>query len=283
MEGFLTYISSTFAMECPTRRCSEEEAPLRMLPSDMSQVDVYKEYVNVFPKLSGAAKEWLPQEPPKSPLTFSTFLRYWDRGHSTLRLAKKGSEFCDFCTSTRNDIANIHLSDARHACLSDLLERHRDQARSEHENYKSFLTESYGKHNGACQHIVFDFAEKVLLLQLMRQPGQLYFVTGLKFDLFGIHDRNKGRTYIYGLTEGHWPNEKTANTVVSMLHHCISRNIVVHHDQGIINQLVLHADNYAGQNKNPFVLMYLCWRTIVLFHSIKTSRWGLWWQDTRRM
>ena len=58
------------------------------------------------------------------------------------------------------------------------LKLHRERAAAEFRYYKDMMlkaansvTESY---------VVFDFAEKVLLPHLVRQPGQLHFVTGLK-------------------------------------------------------------------------------------------------------
>eukprot|EP00171_Calliarthron_tuberculosum_P003056 IDg3056t1 len=102
-----------------------------------------------------------------------------------------------------------------------------------------------------------------MLLRLFRQPGQLYFVTVLKFDIFGVQNSNQGVIVIYGLLEGHWINEKTANSVLSMLHHCIDSEMALLHSTLQITKLVLHADNCGEQNKNLFVLMYLCWRSLV--------------------
>lgn len=56
--------------------------------------------------------------------------------------------------------------------------------------------------------MVLDFAEKVLLSRLVKETGKIYLVTGLKFDIFGVHDRNKRSCYVFGLPEGHWMNEK---------------------------------------------------------------------------
>ena len=47
---------------------------------------------------------------------------------------------------------------------------------------------------------------------------------------------------------------KGANCTISLLHHFLS-----HHNFGEIN-LVLHADNCSGQNKNRYVMQYLAWR-----------------------
>lgn len=112
------------------------------------------------------------------------------------------------------------------------------------------------------QHVVFDYAEKVLLSQLLKQPGQLYFVTGLKFDLFGFHNFNAAKSYIFGLSERHWSDAKDPNIVLSMLHPVLRCDITSCHEPPKINCLKMHSDNCVGQNKNRFVLFYQCRRTI---------------------
>lgn len=263
VDGFLGYVSSTYGLECPSGRGSAAEAPLMVLPSEMTRMEVYAKYVDKFDCLWKAVAEECGGDVRRCPLSFSAFTRCWDKGHPTLKVAKRGSDFCDFCVTMQNDIEQLHPSDERHECLSELLRKHKDAARAEHDFYKTLLTTSRDINDGSCQHVVFDFAEKVLLPQLLKQPGQLYYVTGLKFDIFGVHDSNQGETYIFGLPEGHWPNEKNANTVISMLHYAIEVQMVKRHLGSAIKTLRLHADNCAGQNKNRFVLFYLCWRTLM--------------------
>lgn len=266
VDGYLDYVTTTMALECPSGRGSADDRPVMLLPSDMSRTDVYADYVECFGKLASAVSEEVDTFVTDKPLTFSAFCRYWDRGHPTLKVARRGSDFCDLCTSLRNDIEALDESDARYECLSTLLENHKNAARREHNYYRTLMTSVLKKHDGVLQHLVFDFAEKVLLPQLVRQPGQLFFVTGLKFDLFGVHDSNAAKTYIFGLPEGHWPSTKDANTVLSMLHHVVHCHITTLHSTRKIKTIKMHADNCAGQNKNRFVLFYLCWLTILGLH-----------------
>ena len=119
-------------------------------------------------------------------------------------------------------------------------------------------------------HLVFDFAEKVLLPSMLRQSGQLYFITGLKFDIFGVSSSSFDRNFIFGLPEGHWPGHKTASEITSMPHHALE----VHRDMrshGIYaRSLNLHADNCAGQTKNRFILFYLALRVAMGFENVTT-------------
>lgn len=112
------------------------------------------------------------------------------------------------------------------------------------------------------QPYVFDFDETFLLPKLEKKPGQLHFITGLKFDKFGAKSTNLQRKFGFGLPEGHWPSEKMANTMVSMLHETFKHTKKNNIGSG---RLVLHTDNCARQNKNRFLLWYLYSRVLVGF------------------
>ena len=49
---------------------------------------------------------------------------------------------------------------------------------------------------------------------------------------------------------------KGANNIISMLHHFLQT-----HNLGEAN-LHVHCDNCSGQNKNRFMMQYLCWRVM---------------------
>ena len=106
------------------------------------------------------------------------------------------------------------------------------------------------------RHFVFDFAEKVLFPRLLKQPGQLHFVTGLKFNIKGVSSSRIKSNYVFGLPEGHWPNDKTANSVCSMLYHCMELPMEC---DGRERTLFLTSDSSTGQNKNRFMMWFCCW------------------------
>lgn len=174
-------MSGIFSFECPTSRGSTEETPLKLLTSAMYKLAVCIDYVNDFPKLSEVAKEWTHGETPDRPLTFSAFRRFWDKSHPASRVSKKGSNFCDLCTGTEIEIYLISTSDPGHACILGILWKHREEARKEHDYYRDTLKSAKRIQDSSMQHIVFAYAETLLLLHLLRQSGQLYFITGLKF------------------------------------------------------------------------------------------------------
>lgn len=108
--------------------------------------------------------------------------------------------------------------------------------------------------NTDIRHYLYYFAEKYLLPRLIRQPGKIHFVVELKFDFNGVFSSKPGLNHIFGLAEGHWPGDKSANAVLSMLHHVIN---FTEESVGSGGNLVLTADNCSVQNKNRYVIWYL--------------------------
>lgn len=106
------------------------------------------------------------------------------------------------------------------------------------------------------QQFLFNFAEKLLLPRVIRQPGQLFFITRLKFRLFGVHDSNGKRPILFGLFENHWSNEKTANSAVSMLYHAIENTKTFSRNEKRIAHIQVYIGDCARQNKNRFYLFF---------------------------
>lgn len=138
------------------------------------------------------------------------------------------------------------------------LEKHRENAKVEYDEYNNIRKSIANNPSGETVHLVFDFAEKVTLPVFERQPGQLHFITGLRYDIFGIYCSNLKSSKVFGLPEGHWPGTKDATSVLSMLLYIINMlksNPITKNAR----KLVLHADNCAGQNKNRFSLWFFAW------------------------
>lgn len=106
----------------------------------------------------------------------------------------------------KGGIAILGGGDKQLRTLRDVLEQHINEAIEEFLFYKKCQRQSRKDPNGRRQHFVFDFAEKFLLPMLLKQPGQLHFITCLKFDLFGVSSSNEQKNYVFGLAEGHWSN-----------------------------------------------------------------------------
>ena len=106
-------------------------------------------------------------------------------------------------------------------------------------------------------HLTFDFAQNIHLPYHYRQVGPLFFKSPLKVQLFGVCYEGSQLQYNYIFHEGQaigidGSKSHGPNSVISMLHHRLEQ---LHHPQ-----VLLHADNCVGQNKNKSVIAYLAWR-----------------------
>lgn len=258
--AFLKRYGELNGMSCPTGRGSTEDNPIYWLPNDTTREGVFETYCTEWLSiLQGNNYEGIVL--PTEPLMKNSFVKVWRAHAPTLRILRKGSDFCDTCTQLSGLVSDATEFSIRES-LSQVRDKHRKEAAEEFAFYKSLHNHTHLFPNEGTVHLTFDFAEKILLPHLLRQPGQLHFVTGLKFDFFGVHSSNSNRTFIYGLPEGHWPNNKTTNEVGSMLVNCIE----IHKRMSCFphsRTLCLHADNCAGQNKNRFMLWMLAFRVIM--------------------
>ena len=88
-----------------------------------------------------------------------------------------------------------------------------------------------------------------------QQVGPLYFLTPRKCQIFGVCCEAKSEQVNFLIDENDNLG-KGANCVVSMVHHYLQT--YSSHGQ----ELLLHADNAVGQNKNNVMMQYLCWHVI---------------------
>ena len=142
------------------------------------------------------------------------FRRIWVHKYKKLRISPRGSDFCDKCVILTEKISN-ESGTIKEELLKEL-ELHKRTARAEYHSYCEIRNHSKSNPSGSDIHLVMDFAEKVTLLSMERQPGQLHFVTGLRYDIFGIYCSKLDETKNFGLSEGHWPNTEDPTSILSM-------------------------------------------------------------------
>lgn len=197
LNAFLSYISATFALDCLTGRGNREGESIVLLPSNMTKVVHYEDYVDLFCTLRQADATFITRSILDAPLTVSEFNKYCNKKQILLKASRTRSDFCDYCAKTRNDLHNLPRNDDRYGALSKLLSKHCHNDTKEHQYYCNFIYSTEKVLDGLHQYVMFDYAEKVLLPRLVKQLGQLYFVTGLKFELFGVHDSNAKRSLVF--------------------------------------------------------------------------------------
>ena len=226
---------------CPSGRRFANGHQLRALEAGIKRKAVYQKYCKDFP-----VPPAIPKGERPTPLSLTGFVTVWRRNCTHIKLAKPGSDWCEYCST-------MCKSQRLHAWQD--LTKHREYARAARGKYKELRD---GAPGGDYFHAVFDFAEKLLLPLPLRQPGWVFYTTGLKLDIFGVSISNTQKHIHYALTEGHWPNTKGPDSVLSMLHDTLRRPPARSHER-----VRLHADNCGGQNKNHYSLYYLALRTIV--------------------
>lgn len=254
----LARYAELYGLPCPSARYSSIDGIVRFLPASISKLDVYNDYYDQWSTIMVAAcKENPTHAAPKNPLVRRAFQKVWNQYFPNLRECRGGTGYCDTCQTLSATISECH-DVATKSRVTEALEKHKSDAKSEFHFYQKCTELCKQSPHCGTTHLVFDFAEKVLLPSFRKQPGCLHFITGLKFDLFGVSSSNMNTNFVFGLPEGHWPNGKTANEVLSMLSY-----ILLLHKKGTTvaesRTLCLHADNCGGQNKNRFVLFFLIW------------------------
>lgn len=123
-------------------------------------------------------------------------------------------------------------------------------------------------------HFVLTSRRNSLCLSLWRQPGQIQFVTGLRYDIFGISCNNLNCTKVFGLPERYCPGTKDATFVLSMIYQVIE-DLCFNPPTKSGKRLVLHADNCSGQNKNPYTLWFLCWLVCYELYDVVELRFSI--------
>eukprot|EP00834_Sanchytrium_tribonematis_P005732 NODE_367_length_8687_cov_0.577084.p3 type:complete len:274 gc:universal NODE_367_length_8687_cov_0.577084:2356-1535(-) len=96
------------------------------------------------------------------------------------------------------------------------------------------------------------FIRKCYIPQLHDQPSDMYFLSLLNVNLFGIYNETQCRqmNYIYREDQG----KKASNNVATLLLdyiYCLPKEQRMN--------LILHADNCVGQNKNNTIIELLSW------------------------
>lgn len=159
---------------------------------------------------------------PTIPVHYSPFLSWWIADAPTLHIDKRGRYFRDLCNKLKLDLSHLPSDDPRYVFLKKIFNDHRSDATQECIMFLN-IQQNTSIEKTATSNTSFSMFRKgfcyLMLTKRLKQTHQLNLFTGLKFDLFDVGSSNDGFNFIYGLPEGHYPNEKPANMAISMLHH----------------------------------------------------------------
>ncbi len=235
---------------------------LLLLPSAMSKKYVYQKYSNVYPGSSISIQRWY--------LSWNLFCK-------NIVIQRPRSDLCTICQQSFmkvNRLNNLPEEEKR-ACIEESL-RHLTIVEHERCYYRDIikkcreqithevLSKCLRSMPKPCTenielHISFDYAQQILLPCDSQQIGELYFLAGYKVALFGIAVEPINKFYLYIIPEA-CSTGKGPNAIISMLHHFFENFSLGE------NNIICHADNCCGQNKNRFVLQYLTWRVANKLH-----------------
>ena len=164
------------------------------------------------------------------------------------------------------------LSLIEHQNLAENLSQHLQIVKLEREFYKTCISNA-SKHvsdsenfpnlensRDMMMHYSFDYAQQVHLPNDPQQPGPMFFLTPYKVQIFGVSNEALKKQCNYLIPES-CTTGKGSNSVISFLHHYFKNNGMGE------KQVILHADNCGGQNKNKYLMSYLSYRIIKKLHT----------------
>ena len=234
---FLESMAKRDALPDPTGRGSKPDKPIMFFPPSYSAKRIYRDYY--LPSLVGQEDK---------PLKYWSFLVMWRTFHPHIRIRNPRTDICKTCDDLRllRDQVSLTL--------------HREVAVAERTFYNQSVKDTrdaVAVGNNDTIQLTFDYAQKILLpLYNGEQPGPIFYIAGLKMDLFGIANNTAGLQHNFVLPEGQWPEEKTSSPICSMLSYYIDTHLPQ------VKYLKLMADNCSGQNKNRWILWFFAWLVI---------------------
>ena len=145
--------------------------------------------------------------------------------------------------------------------------QHLECAKTEREYYReqssaakvAFSRHLETKEAISTMHYPYDFAQQVHFPFDAQQTGPAYFKTARKCGIFGVTCDGKAEQVNYLIDEAENPG-KGADCTISLVHHYLENYGCAE------DNLVLHADNCTGQNKNNATIQYLLWRVMTGEH-----------------
>ena len=248
--SYIRSYANTHDIPQPAAPRGRAQAPPIYLPASSSKKSVY----SCFQEAEGAPR-----------MSYATFGRVWRAHCKDIVVQKPHSDVSAKCDKLREAVWRSKTEEETQSATT-ALQQHLAEASKERQYYNDKIDSAKvvlqeAEDNQAPEsHITFDFAQQFELPQHTRQVGPLYFKSRFRVQMFGICNEAKKqqKNYIFHEGETIGVESKQAddpNTVISMLDHYFTK---------YANEPVtyMHADNCVGQNKNQYVIGYLCWRTI---------------------
>ena len=260
VKKFIENVSNTFGMSLPGRVSGQRDFRVNVLPSTHTYSHVYRMYKSTDLEYH---------------VSYTKFCELWKTFHPTIIAMKPRSDLCQECQENNNLInKSVNLPEDKKSEALRRAEKHLNLACAQRTQYQENIklaqrdikkesvmpTPKTPNSNNITAMYSFDFAQMVQYPNSPLQVGPIYFKVPRRCYLFGVNNEGINRQTNYLIDEA-VDCGKGSNSVISYLHHFFEN-----HGFGEKN-LILQADNCSGQNKNNFLMQYLCWRIQQGLHS----------------
>jgi hypothetical protein len=238
IKNFIENVAVTRGMPLPGRMPNAKDFRITLLPSCTTKASLWQEYCDI----------------SHSPCGLTSFKDLWRETVPEVKIMKPATDLCSTCQENTNLIlrsANLSEATKQHRMAAAM--EHLERARSQRDYYRNQCLRPLTDSN--CTHISFDYAQQIHFPVNCQQVGPAFFKTPRKCQIFGVSNESLAQQVNYLIDESDVIG-KGANSVVSMLHHYAQKYL---EDK---TEIMLHADNCCGQNKNNTNLRYWLWRTM---------------------
>ncbi|XP_062603492.1 uncharacterized protein LOC134282462 [Saccostrea cucullata] len=203
-------------------------------------------------------------------LKLSSFTEAWQNCIPNIKISRPRDDVCQRCECLRKEIIDA-VTEEEKLASTEKFKKHLEDAKTERTHYRNCVEKSIEEMStweGAeltNVHYTFDFAQHFQLPHHSRQMGPTYFIQLRRVQVFGVRIDGVSRQINYVIDEDQTIGQDGTLTngpdaVISMLDHALTENGFGE------RKCSLHADNCSGQNKNQYVLAYLCWRVMTGRH-----------------
>jgi hypothetical protein len=221
----------------PHARGSSFDKPAIQLPLTLPKIAVFREYSQDMTKLK------------KGQVSQNYFFRLWKKKLPWIRVANRHTDYCNKCFSLREGRNITELNE-------HLAFVYQQQAYIKNVLRNAMTSFDPTSLSSSCAWMSSDFAQAVRLPWFASyQPGSSFFQSGLRVDIMAIVDDMRLQNSLYLLVEGHVPDYKDANVIISLWWH----HMTTTHPLLQCGTLVIHADNTCSQVKNKYIVWFLCW------------------------
>ena len=173
---FIKNVAAARAMPMPGRLPNSRDMTGMKLPSDMTKVSLYREYVNI------------SEEKGEDYLGLTAFKDIWTKYVPEIAIMKPATDLCLTCQQNTEMLQKYSTfsNDLKQEKLQAVQE-HREEAYKQRDHYnkqcalaKSEIHQDHPK----CMTYSFDFAQNVVYPSNPLQPGAAYFRTPKMWDIW---------------------------------------------------------------------------------------------------